>query len=515
MTSKDQPQEADDFAPITPAEIRLSQAAAPEIAVSRSRWVWIKIWGGLAILTLLGAGVVFSLPQWSFGQRSTGESPAAAPPPTPAPEAAIPAQPATPAPGVAPLSQTQQLGLRKESQDILAELLALTKSLQEQGIETWAAEDYAAARKLTESGDAAYRTQKFEEAKIAYRQALSALRELEERSEQVFREAMERGAKALSDADADAAARAFQTALLIKPGSAEARKGSRRAETLNEVLAAVAKGDELLEAGNLEEARQVYERALELDKEAESQLHRVNGLITDRRFREAMSQGYAALDANDLEIARNHFSQALKVKANATEARSALRTVEHSITSARIATLLDQAKALEKSEQWHEAVEKYGVALTLDPTLASAQQGKPFAANRALFYDKIEQAIARPERLADEEVYREATQLLQEARQLDNPGRKLRQQCAVLGELLEQAVIPVAVIFQSNNETEVTLYKIGNFGKFETKQITLRPGRYVAVGTRTGYRDARVAFVVSAGKPMMPVVVQSEEKIRF
>lgn len=515
MTSKDQQQEADDFAPITPAEIRLSQAAAPEIAVSRSRWAWIKMWGGLAILTLLGAGVVFSLPQWGSGQRSMGKSPAAARVPTSAPEAAIAAQPAAPAPGVAPLSQSQQLGLRKESQDILAELLALTKSLEEQGVETWAAEDYAAARKLTESGDAAYRTQKFDEAKIAYRQALSALRELEERSEQLFREAMERGGKALGDAEPGAAARAFQTALLIKPGSAEARKGSRRAETLKEVLAAVAKGDELLEAGRLEEARQAYERALELDKDAKTQLQRVNGLMTDRRFKEAMSQGYAALDANDLDLARNHFSQALKVKANATEARSALRAVEHSITSARIATLLDQAQALEKSEEWHEAVEKYGAALRLDPMLASAQQGKPFAADRALLYDKIEQAIARPERLADEEVYREVTQLLQEARQLGNPGQKLRQQCAVLSELLEQAVTPVAVTFQSNNETDVTLYKVGNFGKFEEKQITLRPGRYVAVGTRAGYRDARVAFVVSAGKAMTPVVVQSEEKIRF
>jgi hypothetical protein len=82
-----------------------------------------------------------------------------------------------------------------------------------------------------------------------------------------------------------------------------------------------------------------------------------------------------------------------------------------------------------------------------------------------------------------------------------------------LSSLLEQAATPVTVILRSDNKTEVTLYRVGKLGKFETKQVELRPGRYVAVGIRKGYRDARTEFVVAADEPSPLVVVQAEEQI--
>jgi len=41
----------------------------------------------------------------------------------------------------------------------------------------------------------------------------------------------------------------------------------------------------------------------------------------------------------------------------------------------------------------------------------------------------------------------------------------------------------------------------------------LRPGLYVAVGIRPGYRDVRVEFRVSPEVEMLPIVVQCEEPI--
>ena len=43
--------------------------------------------------------------------------------------------------------------------------------------------------------------------------------------------------------------------------------------------------------------------------------------------------------------------------------------------------------------------------------------------------------------------------------------------------------------------------------------VRLRPGKYVAAGTRSGYRDVRVEFTVT-GEPMEgPVVVRCEEPV--
>jgi hypothetical protein len=45
------------------------------------------------------------------------------------------------------------------------------------------------------------------------------------------------------------------------------------------------------------------------------------------------------------------------------------------------------------------------------------------------------------------------------------------------------------------------------------KEVTLRPGTYVAVGSRPGFRDVRMEFRVAPEIEMQPVVVQCEEQI--
>ncbi|MDH3266850.1 MAG: hypothetical protein OEM25_07790, partial [Gammaproteobacteria bacterium] len=61
--------------------------------------------------------------------------------------------------------------------------------------------------------------------------------------------------------------------------------------------------------------------------------------------------------------------------------------------------------------------------------------------------------------------------------------------------------------------TDVSIYKVGKLGSFETHQLDLRPGLYVAVGSRPGYRDVRLEFRVAPEIDMQPVVVRCEEAI--
>jgi hypothetical protein len=61
--------------------------------------------------------------------------------------------------------------------------------------------------------------------------------------------------------------------------------------------------------------------------------------------------------------------------------------------------------------------------------------------------------------------------------------------------------------------TEVTVHRVGRLGKFERKVLEVRPGRYVAVGSRAGFRDVRIEFTVAPGKPVAPIQVRCEEAI--
>ena len=57
------------------------------------------------------------------------------------------------------------------------------------------------------------------------------------------------------------------------------------------------------------------------------------------------------------------------------------------------------------------------------------------------------------------------------------------------------------------------VYKVGKLGRFQSRELNLRPGNYTAVGTRNGFRDVHHRFSVVAGKKSLSVIVRCEEKI--
>ena len=92
-------------------------------------------------------------------------------------------------------------------------------------------------------------------------------------------------------------------------------------------------------------------------------------------------------------------------------------------------------------------------------------------------------------------------------------GPRLGEQRDELSRLLKRAATALTVPMVSDNVTQVTIYKVGRLGNFMRKEVSLRPGTYVAIGSRPGYRDVRLEFRVAPEIDMQPVVVQCEEQI--
>ena len=96
---------------------------------------------------------------------------------------------------------------------------------------------------------------------------------------------------------------------------------------------------------------------------------------------------------------------------------------------------------------------------------------------------------------------------------LSPAGPKLQQQLTALRQIVAKASTWVTVQLESDELTEVVIYKVGRLGKFEQHAMELRPGTYTVVGSRRGYRDVRKQLVVAAeGKPEV-LVIRCEEKI--
>ncbi len=509
-------QQENNFDRIAPAAVKLGNtrpAAADSIRTDTNRIALLPM-VALAVLVCVALGVIFVLPKWQTNHNSVPIS--TAPPPT-APNAA-PASAPTPPPAATAdaASEAERAVARSAAQDLLERVRELDRSLKEIGVETWAAADYQGAVAQLAAGDRAYQSLDYPVARAAYEAALTQLDSLMQKAGTVFSEAMARGNQALNEGNGKAAATEFQLALLIRPDDSGAKTGAARTGKIDQVMDLMGKGEELVRAGDLAAAATLYQQAADLDPDFAPALERLQSVRRElgaQAYRTAMSAGFAALSNGQLSAARGHFSDALRMQPGSPEATDALRQVETRLTSSEIEQHLSAARAAEQTEDWGAAAMAYEAALKLDANLQAAQSGRGQAIERHSLDLQLAQAIAKPERLGDDGVYEETSALLARAGSVAAPGAKLKQQIAVLTALQQESRTPVPVTLISDGETDITIYRVGRMGKFVSKEMTLRPGRYVATGVRTGYRDVRVEFMVSATGAPAPIQVQCTQRI--
>ena len=98
-------------------------------------------------------------------------------------------------------------------------------------------------------------------------------------------------------------------------------------------------------------------------------------------------------------------------------------------------------------------------------------------------------------------------------RAIENPGARISDQLQKLQLLLETSQVPLDIQMVSDNLTDVTILRIGNLGLFEQTIVSLKPGRYVAVGKRIGYKEVSEECVGGFKQTPDPVLVQCVERV--
>jgi hypothetical protein len=233
----------------------------------------------------------------------------------------------------------------------------------------------------------------------------------------------------------------------------------------------------------------------------------------DPAFAAAMSEALEALERGDWPAAREALQRAGAIRPSAPAVADGLARVDQAEKLLAIAAHRAAASRFESDERWAAAAQEYAAVLALDPTIRFARDGKQRCVERADLDRSLEYHLGHPERLSSDVVLEEAELLVDKAAALEPAGARLRDQVARLTTLLERAAIPIRVLIESDDLTEVTVYKVGRLGTFLTHELELRPGAYTVVGSRQGYRDVRRELVVVAGEDPEPLVVRCEEKI--
>lgn len=479
-----------------------------------SVWVWLA----LAVLILLALAVIFVLPkvveqyELPLVQRSAPPATTVEPPP------------AAPGPAVSPFEEAQLARQRREAQDVLAELLQRQADLDAINVTKWAAEPYEAAIEAARRGDSHYRDGEFLLATGAYQEGEALLAEIQAGRQALFDRLMQEGDAALASADAETALARFSLAALVDPTSYAAEEGLQRARVLEDVEALLAEACSFQQENQLELAAERIDQALQLDpahQGAAALRTDNNQRISDRAFAQVMSEGFRQLEIGDPEAAIAAFERALQMRPGSVEASTAITQTREQLTLNTIATIRHRAEQAEAEERWADAVARYEEALALDPNVLFAREGLDYAQRRQQLDELLETNLQNPIRLSDAAALTEAQEVLRIANDLASDllrdeggaGPRLTAQIERTQALLDHMRVPVEITVLSDNQTHVTIYQVGQLGTFTEQRLELRPGRYVAVGSRPGYRDVREEFVVGFDSGVSSITVRCHEQV--
>ncbi len=503
----------DEFVTIRPRQVELTHSQGAQLARRSISIAMILTAASLTVLVAIAVWVFLYLPEHE--QAEPASSPPAEPSSQSGPAPAVVAKTAPPVMGKPPYEALQIDRERKRAQEMLARFVKLQIKLgDEMHVRNWAGDAFDAAQQLANDGDALFTQQQFDAAMNHYEQGVSSLDQLREAGEARFNDALAQAIAALDKRDEHGADAALDRAATVYPDDPRIKTSRERAKRLPQIIELFDEADQAVERNDWRRALAQYRSIEKLDSKTlglQGALEKARMRVADLDHRGVLSAGYAALDSGDYDAARHAFDAALRQRPDDVAARDGINQVEQRSTLSNIDKYRQTALRAEADEHWTDAVSAYGKVLTVDPNIKFAMDGRARAGARATLDAKLEATIADPGALSADGTYTAATQLYQDAAKVENPGPRLTAQLGRLQELLIIAGSPVAVTLTSDSETEVTISQLGALGKFSRKELELRPGRYVLLGSRDGRRDVRRSVVVTPN--MAPIEIICRETI--
>jgi hypothetical protein len=172
-----------------------------------------------------------------------------------------------------------------------------------------------------------------------------------------------------------------------------------------------------------------------------------------------------------------------------------------------------RAESAEGAENWNEAASLYQTIVKTQDNLSFAEEGLKRNRELARTTERIAKWLEDPTQLFRPETLEEARDLMQLGQRAAEGRPKLSQQVQNLEIAVQLASTPIPVTFESDTLTEVVIRGVGTLGSFDRRDVPLKPGRYVVLGRRDGYRDARSEISVIPGRQQPVVGIRCTDKI--
>ena len=411
------------------------------------------------------------------------------------------------------------IAAEKKAGELAEKHAALTKRIQDldaHAAALWGGDEFAGARKSLDDIGGQLERRKYDQVDAPLTALDKTLTDIEARLQAALAAQLAEGRRALTAGEFENSRQAYETALKIEPGNNEATDGLTKVAAASGVVPTLADAENAENAKDLAKAQELYSDVLKCNPgnvTATDGLARVKRTAADNAFNAEFGAGLAALNAGRLAEARTHLEKARQMRPDSSEVGAALQRAADTGSGRSLAEQEQRAARYASEERWTEALAIYDEALARDPSLQFAIDGRAAVAPRAELGKRLQALIDRPERLAEEPVRAEAQRLLNQAGALPSKGPVIRSQVARLELLLPTFNQPVMLALESDNATEVAIQRVGYFGAFERREVTLKPGKYTVTGKRAGFRDVRREITVAPGQGEQIIVIRCLEPI--
>ncbi len=410
-----------------------------------------------------------------------------------------------------------ELGPEKEkAEQNLADFTIAKNELENKGAREWGSNLYDEMIQLSQEADAFLMKKDYVTASEKYRDATARAKELAGQIDGTFQRMLEEGRIASYEGDSERAQQKFRVALLIDPTSESAQQGFEQAKKIETVIRLIESGKRHEKNDDLSFAYADYQEALRLDpefKEAQKASTRIKNQIKKQEFQKLMSEGMAAFHDGKWQVAEAKFLKAQSFRPESQEVRDALTQVDQAIRLAQIEELRKHAVKAENSENWDQALKSHLAVLKIDKNVQFALQGKERTSRQLLIEKRISFFLQNPSVLESNRQLENAVLLVEEVEKIEPKGPRLTARFEELKQLIKAAQTPVRITIESDTFTEVAIYKVGKLGRFAVREINLRPGTYIVVGERDGYKDVRQNIVIKPEQGALRIIVICNTKI--
>ena len=356
----------------------------------------------------------------------------------------------------------------------------------------------------------------YQTAQTSLKKVIHDLEEAEANWTAEFEQQMQQAQQAFEQENMPLAQLLLGKAREIKPSSQLIQNLQTRVDAFAEVAEFQRAYEVAVRENNLDKQIQSLQALIAADparEDARVLLSQAREKAREYSLSQAVREGMAALDREDIESAVQRFREASAIDAKRPAVVTFGQRLSGVLKENDLFAVQNEVESLAQEDSWDAVIHVAQQGLNNHP-------GDEFLESYVSYGQGVQQAkarlsdyLARPERLKDSRIKQNALLVINEVNQFVDASPSLQQQVETVQAHIEQASFSFPLTILSDNRTYIEVKGKGIVGEVKQKTIMLPSGVYTLVGKRKGYRTKQITVTLPLQENGSGIRLECDERI--